>query len=88
MPKTSGWWQAHFRDHPNRADKTGPAWAGDKVKTYCIQCLERHVAAIQQEFDEACARGVNPMIPRERLAIEAHRMYFFCHRNNFLPFSH
>jgi len=75
MPKSSGWWQVHFQDHPDRANKTGPAWAGDKVKTYCKKCLEQHIAAIQWEFDDAVTHGVNPMIPRKRQAIELHCVF-------------
>ena len=77
MPKLSGWWQVYFKDHPDRANKPGPAWAGDKVKTYCVRCLEQHVAAIELEYDEAVRRGINPMIPRERLAIESHCAHIF-----------
>lgn len=80
MPKSSGWWQKYFKDHPDRANKPGPAWINDKVKTYCLQCFEHHVAMVESEYDEQVRRGINPMIPRERLAIEAHCAYnFYCY---------
>ncbi|KAF8154272.1 hypothetical protein B0H34DRAFT_773636, partial [Crassisporium funariophilum] len=76
MPRAPGWWQAYFQDHPQRNNKelTGDAsgWVSDKVKTYCFQCLEQHVAEIQMEHDRAIAQGVNAMIPRERVAIESY----------------
>jgi hypothetical protein len=77
MPKTLGWWQAHFKDHPDRANKPGPAWIGDKVKTYCKECLKKHIAMIQSEYDDQVRIGINPMIPRETLAIETHCAYNF-----------
>jgi hypothetical protein len=75
MPKIAKWWQHYFKDHPDRANKSGPAWLGDKAKVYCIECFDHHVAMIQSEYDEQIRQGINPMIPRESLAIEAYCPY-------------
>jgi hypothetical protein len=67
MPKDSahGWWRSYFLDHPGLATKNPSAFRGDKVKVYCCQCFNAHIASLKKEYLER-----DPPIHKDRPQLE------------------